>query len=112
MIKYKSIISITLLQAVQWLSHGNCMHKVWMSVGSVPACTETYRRLQAIWLGVRSASSPSIPIAYSLYHGPSYLMLGELGTSVLVGFACFFSSNFAHILFKHNNIKTTKLGHI
>ena len=44
-----------------------------MAVGSVPARTETYRRLRAIWLGVCSASSPTIPIAYSLYHGPSNL---------------------------------------
>ena len=49
----------------QWLSHGNCEHK---ALGSIPARVETYRRLRAIWPGVRSASSPTIPMAYSLYH--------------------------------------------
>ena len=76
-----------------------------MSVGSVPACTETYRRLQAIWLGVRSASFPSIPIAYSLYHGPSYLMLGELGTSVLdPGLYLFFQLIFCSNIYKNNRV--------
>ena len=84
MIEYKSVISTTTLpgsSVAQWLSYGNCKHKVRVSVGSVPARTETYRRLRAMWLGVCSASSPTIPIAYSLYHGPSNLMLGELGIS-------------------------------
>ena len=57
------------------------------------AHTETYRRLRAIWPGVCSASSPTIPIAYSLYHGPSNLMLGELGLSVLVPGLCLFFFN-------------------
>ena len=52
----------------QWLGHGNCEPK---ALGSIPARVETYRRLRAIWPGVRSASSPTIPMAYSLYHGPS-----------------------------------------
>ena len=95
--EYKSIFSTTTLpgsSVAQWLSYGNCKHKVRVAVGSVPARTETYKRLRAIWPGVRSASSPSIPLAYSLYHGPSNLMLGELGISVLVPGLCllFFNS--------------------
>ena len=90
----------------QWLSHGNCEHK---ALGSIPARVETYRRLRAIWPGVRSASSPTIPMAYSLYHGPSNLMLGELGTSVLNPGR---PNIFFHLIFYSTLDKNNIFGHI